>query len=104
MQLSQFDEMRASNGGNLPNQEQGYEAFYKDELSFIDAEEATTWLTSCMGVVRLPKFLNYSSNLLASPPLPLRPASPNSDRPGADGGGRGHRTVPQDGSEAAEKV
>ena len=57
MQLSQFDEIRARNGGTLPHQEQGYEAFYKDEVSFIDAEVATTWLTSCMGIVRLSHVL-----------------------------------------------
>jgi len=57
VQLSQFDEIRARNGGTLPHQEQGYEAFYKDEVSFIDAEVATTWLTSCMGIVRLSHVL-----------------------------------------------
>jgi hypothetical protein len=51
-QLNQFDEIIAKSGA-LAEGEQGYQAYYKDELGYIQghAEEPTAWLTKCMGVV-----------------------------------------------------
>ncbi len=50
-QLSQFDEMRINNGGTLTDREQGYQAYYVEELSFLQSDDSMDWLKKCMGVV-----------------------------------------------------
>ena len=50
-QLSQFDEMRINNGGTLTDREQGYQAYYAEELEFLQSDDSMDWLKKCMGVV-----------------------------------------------------
>ena len=50
-QLSQFDEMRINNGGTLTDREQGYQAYYAEELTFLQSDDSMDWLKKCMGVV-----------------------------------------------------
>lgn len=43
--------MKEGNGGVLIDTEAGFQAYYQDELEYIESGEATAWLTKSMGVV-----------------------------------------------------
>ena len=50
-QLAQFDEMRIRNGGALTDREQGYQAYYPEELTYLESDDSMDWLKKCMGAV-----------------------------------------------------
>ena len=43
--------MRINNGGTLTDREQGYQAYYAEELAFLEGDDSMEWLKRCMGVV-----------------------------------------------------
>ena len=43
--------MRVNNGGVLTDREQGYQAYYREELGYLGSEDSLDWLKKCMGVV-----------------------------------------------------
>lgn len=83
-QLSQFDEMRINNGGTLTDREQGYQAYYAEELGFLESEDSMDWLKKCMGAVLkhtdIEHYHKLDDKAVRAPPRHYCWGSPGSQR------------------------
>ena len=58
-----MDEMRINNGGTLTDREKGYQAYYAEELSFLESGDSMDWLKKCMGAVLAHTDIEHYHNL-----------------------------------------